>query len=168
MKANQTQFMKLCLADSLIKIMTTKEYENINVNEICKLAGIGRTTFYRHFNNKNNKEELIVFKIMYEWEQYTVLHEDQVNKDKGFALLNFIYDNRNLFRLLYKQNLITTIMNIFEQIILDNEVPDKNISYITSYFAYGFFGIIYQWLKYDFDETPDQIQKHISNAFNNK
>lgn len=31
-------------------------------------------------------------------------------------------------------------------------------------FIYGYFGIIYQWIKYDFDETPEQVQKHISDT----
>lgn len=165
MKTNQTQFMKLCLADSLIKLMTTQQFDSINIHDICKLAHIGRTTFYRHFQNKNNKEELIIFKIMYEWEQYSVLHDNDIKEDKGFALLNFIYDHRHLFRLLYNQKLITTIMHVFEQIIQDEGQCDKNLSYLMSYFTYGYFGIIYQWLKYDFDETPKQIQKHITDAF---
>ena len=33
-----------------------------------------------------------------------------------------------------------------------------------SFFIYGYFGIIYQWIKYDFDETPEQIQKHINDT----
>jgi hypothetical protein len=35
---------------------------------------------------------------------------------------------------------------------------------LMSYFVYGCFGVIYQWIKYDFDETPEQVQKHISDT----
>ena len=67
MKRNQTAFMKLCLADALIKLMAAQDYDSINVNTICELAGVGRTTFYRHLDCKNSKEELLIFKINYEW-----------------------------------------------------------------------------------------------------
>lgn len=164
MKKNQTIFLKLCLADALVKLMSSQEFESINVSAICEHAGIGRTTFYRHFNTKNNKEELLIFKVLYEWDQYVASHEDDVNKDRGYALLNYIYNNRELFSLIYCNNLLATLMRIFEQIITSNETYDKNLAYIASYFTYGYFGIIFQWLKYNFDETPDEIQKHIIDA----
>ena len=113
MKRNQTAFMKLCLADALIKLMAAQDYDSINVNTICELAGVGRTTFYRHLDCKNSKEELLIFKINYEWGRYADLHQEDVEKDKGFALTC----------------------------------------------------VIYQWIKYGFDEASEQVQKHIIVAF---
>lgn len=165
MKKNQTIFMKLCLADALIKLMAMQPFDEINVNTICKNADIGRTTFYRYFNNKNNKEDLLLFKIQYEWEQYCEIHEEEVKADKGFSMANFIYDNRRLFKSLNDNGLIATIMRAFEKLIItDDMANNKELSYLSAYFAYGYFGIIYQWIKYEFDETPDQIRKHIENA----
>lgn len=165
MKKNQTEFLKLCLADSLLKLMETKNFDTININEICRLADIGRTTFYRHFDSKNSKEDLLIFKINYEWKLYAEKHTDEIKKDKGFALTNFIYENKQIFSMLYSNGLITVIMHLFENLISEGEVPDKKASYLMSFFTYGYFGIIYQWIKYDFDETPEQIQKHISETF---
>lgn len=157
--------MKLCLADALINLMSTQEFDTINVNAICAKADIGRTTFYRHFDNKNNKEDLLIFKIQYEWEKYIDENPDAVEADRGFAMMNFIYDNRRLFKLLNENGLLATLMRVFEKLIT-NDIPcDKNMSYINAYFTYGYFGVIYQWIKYDFDETPEQVQKHISDAF---
>lgn len=166
MKKNQTIFMKLCLADALIKLMATHDFDTINVNAICEKADIGRTTFYRHFDNKNNKEELLTFKIQHEWEHYMDEHEVAVKADKGFAMMNFIYDNRRLFKLINDNGLVSTLMTIFERLILTDDAPvSKDLSYVAAYFTYGYFGVIYQWIKYNFDETPEQIQKHIGDAF---
>lgn len=166
MKKNQTTFMKLCLADALISLMATQNFSEININAICHKAGIGRTTYYRHFDSKNNKEELLVFKIVYQWEQYAEEHKAEVAEDKGFAMMNFIYDNRRLFKLLNENNLIVAMMNVFEKLVLSDNLPcNKDMSYMAAYFTYGYFGVIYQWIKYDFDETPKEIQKHICDAF---
>ena len=43
-------------------------------------------------------------------------------------------------------------MRAFEILVPGGEVPDKNMSYLMSFFTYGYFGIIYQWIKYDFDD----------------
>ncbi len=161
MKKNQTVFLKLCLADALITLMKKQAYNTINVSAVCELAGIGRTTFYRHLDNKSGKEELLIFKINYDWEKYAEEHSEEVEKDKGFALLKYVYENRRLFTLLNKNGLVTTIMCVFEKLILSDEPIDKESSYIMSFFTYGYFGVIYQWIKYDFDETPEEVQKHI-------
>ena len=163
MKKNQTAFMKLCLADALIKLMKTQDFDTINVNSICREADIGRTTFYRYFDNKNSKEEMLLFKIKYEWEQYSDKHE--IGKQgKNSDLTEFIYENRRLFSMLYHNDLISVIMRALEDLIPSGETYDKQASYLMSFFIYGYFGIIYQWMKYDFDETPAQIQKHINDT----
>lgn len=162
MKKNQTEFLKLCLADALIKLMDTQDFDTINVNAICKQAGIGRTSFYRYFENKNSKEDLLAFKLNYEWARYAERHEEAVKQDRGFALTSFIYESRRLFSLLYSKGLITAILRVFEDWIPADQVYDKRASYLMSFFTYGYFGIIYQWIKYGFDETPEQIQKQIA------
>lgn len=169
MKENQNIFFRLCLADSLIQLMKINPYDSINVNTICDKAGIGRTTFYRHFDNKNGKNELLVFKINYDWELYweeylSKLEIKDENK-KGSALLYFIYSKKEFFTTLYENKLITVIMEIFEKIICGQIPVDNSLSYIASYFAYGYFGIIYQWIKSSFKDTPEKIEKYISDAF---
>ena len=66
--------------------------------------------------------------------------------------------------MLYHNDLISVIMRALEDLIPSGETYDKQASYLMSFFIYGYFGIIYQWMKYDFDETPAQIQKHINDT----
>lgn len=89
--------MKLCLADALIKLMKTQDFDTINVNSICREADIGRTTFYRYFENKNSKEEILLFKIKYEWEQYSDRHEND-GQGKKPDLTEFIMIAGSCFR----------------------------------------------------------------------
>ncbi len=77
-------------------------------------------------------------------------------------LTEFIYENRRLFSMLYHNNLISVIMRALEDLIPAGESYDKSASYLMSYFIYGYFGIIYRWIKYDFDETLEEVQKHIA------
>lgn len=165
MKRSQTVFLKLCLADALLKLMEQQTFDTINVNAICEQAGVGRTTFYRHLDNKSGKEELLLFKISYEWGKYRENHEEEEKEDKGFALLNFIYEYKKMFLLLNKNGLVTVVMKMIENLILGETPHNKEQSYILAFFSYGYFGVIYQWIKYGFDETPQQIQKNITNTF---
>lgn len=55
-----TEFLMECMADSLIALMKEKEYGKITINEITKKAGVGRATYFRHVESK---EELIIYKL---------------------------------------------------------------------------------------------------------
>lgn len=164
MKENQTNFLKLCIADALLNLMENESYECISVSSVCEEAGVGRTTFYRHFDNKNGKEDALMFKIFYEWTAYAQNHKQEVERDGGAAFLYFIYENRQFFRVLYRNNLILSIMKIFEMSIAADWPQEKSSSYIRAFFTYGWFGAIYQWIKYDFDETPEQVLLHITDT----
>ena len=50
-RSNQTKHL---LAESLQELMVTTPLEKISVNDIVDHAGVGRNTFYYHFQNKEN------------------------------------------------------------------------------------------------------------------
>ena len=41
----------LLMNQALIEILNKKDYEFITIKEICKKAGVNRSTFYLHYNN---------------------------------------------------------------------------------------------------------------------
>ncbi len=157
-KEESAKFLKLCLADALLKMMETQSYDSINVNAVCEQAGVGRTTYYRYFDKKSSIEDLLVFKIVYESKTYNEKHSEEVKKDWGKVFLDFVYENRELFRLMYRNGLVTAIMKAFDE--LSDWPKERNSAYLRAFFVYGFFGVIYQWIRYDFDETPEQVKQH--------
>ena len=48
---------------------------------------------------------------------------------------SYIYESRDLFSMLYKRGMITIIMKAFELLVPGGEVPDKNMSYLMSFFT---------------------------------
>ena len=161
-KEESTKFLKLCLADALLKMMETQSYDSVNVNAVCERAGVGRTTYYRYFDKKSSKEDLLVFKLVHEWKAYNEKHKEEIIKDGTMEMLRFVYENRSLFRLMYKNGLVTAIMKVFDEV--SDWTEEKNTAYLRAFFVYGYFGVVYQWIKYDFDETPEQIQKHTAES----
>ena len=44
----------LLMDEALLSLLENKEYEFITVTEICKKAGVNRSTFYLHYQNINH------------------------------------------------------------------------------------------------------------------
>ena len=59
---------------------------------------------------------------------------------------------------------IALLMRVVETLMVGEETYPKELSYIMSYFIHGYFGIIYQWIQYGFDETPEQVEQHVMAA----
>lgn len=161
-KEESTKFLKLCLAEALIRMMQEQSYESINISAVCERAGVGRTTYYRHFDTKGGKEELLVFKLVSEWQAFAEKHREEKEKDWTKVFLGYVYENRELLRLMYRSGLVTAIMRAFDE--LSDWKEEKNSAYLRAFFVYGFFGVVYQWIRYDFDETPEQIVQHTAEA----
>lgn len=44
-----TEFLKGCMSDALIKLMEDRSIEKITIKQITRLAGVGRSTWFRYF-----------------------------------------------------------------------------------------------------------------------
>ena len=135
-KEESTKFLKLCLAEALIRMMQEQSYESINISAVCERAGVGRTTYYRHFDTKGGKEELLVFKLVSEWQAFAEKHREEKEKDWTKVFLGYVYENRELLRLMYRSGLVTAIMRAFDE--LSDWKEEENSAYLRAFFVYGF------------------------------
>lgn len=149
-------FIKLTFSQSLVKLMKQKPYNEISIIDICNTACFGRSTFYRHFSN--NKDDLLYFICDYYWQAYKQAHKDEVEKDEAKALLNHIYNNKDFFLLLKKNNLLYLFYNIFYELMKPKNVNYDKASYIYSFFLGAYYGIIVKWLESDMDLTPIELE----------
>jgi AcrR family transcriptional regulator len=156
-KEQSTKFLKLCLADALLKLLKEEPWEAVSVSAICETAGIGRTTYYRHFNAHDGKAGLLVYKLSSAWQDYRTLHSDDHARDALNTFLHFVYENRDIFRLLHQNHLTGTLYEALDA--MTDKVSDPRGIYIRAFFTGGYFGLVAQWIKDDFKETPEALQQ---------
>ena len=53
-KMTYNQTVKEAIAIALVQLMKRKNFEDISVSEIVKIAGVGRSSFYRNFESKKD------------------------------------------------------------------------------------------------------------------
>ncbi|MGM9970209.1 MAG: TetR/AcrR family transcriptional regulator [Anaeroplasma sp.] len=158
-----TEFIKENICLGLIDLMKTEDYHEISISDICKKAGYGRTTYYRHFSN--NKDELILYISRIKWEQYKEGHIEEVKKDEGLYLLKHIYNNKSFFILLSNHKLNSLIFEIFYSIFGRQKDENPILSYGKVFFAGAYFGVVYEWILQGCNDTPEEIQKKFADGF---
>lgn len=96
-----------CLKGALLELITEKPFEKISVKEICDRSGIGRVTFYNHYEDK--------FGLMEEW-----LKDMQMELQNRY---NQLQEENNPQNQLEK-----TLMNMIDIVFyVDDHIPEERL-----------------------------------------
>lgn len=93
------------LRDALIQLLSQKPFEQITVQEICKTAMVRRTTFYQHFEDK---QDFLSWFIQEQQHEFTAVTTSGISPDdlqEYYAqvlrnVLQYLSDNKQIVQLL--------------------------------------------------------------------
>ena len=151
-------FLKECMADALIRQMQMKDFSKITINEIADIAGVNRSTWFRNFNTK---EEALTFKLVQMWNRYANEHmlvprtDYRFNNVKDFFQFN--YEIRGLLKNISDSGQSASIYNAFYELMMLQYGTSPAECYEARFYSYGIFGLLNEWIKRDFQESPEEM-----------
>ena len=171
MKASDSKYYNTaCLMDeALLLLLEEKDYEYITVKEICKKAGVNRSTYYLHYETIDDllQESLtFIFSKFTEKYQGIQISEEEIKNtptDKLILLtpeyikpyLEFLKRYKRIFLIaIQKPNVFkvgehyeSISKRIFEPIMERFEVDECERRYLISFYNRGIHAIILEWIK---------------------
>ena len=166
MSVNET--VRESLASALLQIMKSKELSSISVSEIARVAGVGRSSFYRNFSSK---EELLCSYVVDLYREFferqavphRVSHAEQTER---FLLprFRFIKDHREIFKIMHRHGLLYYFFNTLESdliLLLCGQKGDIS-TYYRAMFSGSCAGIVRHWIERDFAESEEELVKLFS------
>lgn len=145
------------ITEALLKLLRDKSIENISISELCDLAGIGRASFYRNFESKEDILRRYIQKIFKEW-------TDEINKEENIPLskllgLLFAHFEKHqaFYRLLNERNLIYLLKDVIIGLYGPKPEHSKVEAYARAYVAYTLYGWIEVWFQRGMQETAEEI-----------
>ena len=159
-------YVKKQITKALIDLMKKKKIADISISEICDKAQVGRASFYRNYDSKEEVIERHIDLLIAEWAK-------GVNNDPSANIYNFFQSlfqhfqkNSGFYKSLYKQNLSFLILNsIRERPGIDSDI-DASTLYARAFNAYGIFGWIDVWFSNGMKETPEELNSIIVGHIN--
>ncbi len=147
------------MADALITLMAEIPIQKITVDRITTLAGVGRATWFRNFKDK---ADALSFKLGCLWDRWADSHG--LTKERRFytpqisaEFFAFNYATRDLYALIWCQGQQTAIYDAFYAIIMSQSKEGADAAYRGQFYAYGLFGMLNEWIRRDFKESPEYI-----------
>lgn len=144
---------------AFIALLQKNELNKIKVTDICKLAGINRTTFYANYldiydlaNTIQKNLETEVFNL------YKEEREQRYNSNNFLKLFNHIKENQISYKAYFKlgsdRKFKITKYDIHQAA---KYYDNQHIDYHIEFFRNGLNAIIKKWLQNDCKETPEEI-----------
>ena len=166
--------------EALLILLEKKEFEYITVNEICKQAGVNRSTFYLHYESTNDLlEECIENMNKNFFNSFDETYKDALNKIKSGGLeelnfitpkylvpyLNYVKENTKIYKVAISKPHLMKSYEKFEQLyesiinpILDRFNLDNNKrKYVVNFYMKGIEAIVNEWIKNDCKDDIDLI-----------
>lgn len=167
--------------EAFILLLDEKDYEYISITDVCKRAGVNRSTFYLHYENISGLAEETVENLLKNFLEY---YPDRQPKDvigdiaSGdreklvfltpeylMPFLVFIKNNRKVFSIVLSEGKVFKHNEAFNDLfkyILDPicalfDISEGERKYYVHFFIDGIMGIIKEWLKNECRETPESV-----------
>ena len=165
---------------SLISLLEEKAFEYITVSEICKRAGVNRSTFYLHYENTADLLNETVRFLLDDFSTYFKVDRESIIKkftqcpleelnfisDKYLhPYLSYIKDNRRVFStvLLHPDSFgFNSVFqrlyeNIFNPILERFNYPAKDRRYVMMFYLNGITAVVTEWLKEGCTRSVEEI-----------
>lgn len=145
------------LTNALLSLLSEKTMNEISIGELIETAGVGRATFYRNFESKEDILQKHTEKITEEFikkrkftyntsrfREYTVMLFEHLEKHKEYC------------DMLLRNNLLHTVADTFDRYFM-KEAKGKDSEYRQMFLSGGFFNIFKYWLMKGCKETPEEL-----------
>lgn len=170
MEDRRTRKTKKAIESSFLTLLGQKSLGRITVAELCRMADIGRGTFYLHYTDVYDLYEKIENEAssgLYKLFEDAFPSTDRENSRRlAYGLTAYIEEKRELFLLLSREDNRSSLQRITrqlnEKVINENRLlhPDGNIRYdaMESVFVVsGITGVLEEWLKGGMSASRDEV-----------
>lgn len=159
---SRVRYTKNMIARSLLQLLRQKPFDKITVSDICRLAEINRSTFYRYYRDVYDLMEQLIRTtledILLELERM-----DEHLENKIRYIFATLYRYKDIWILLRDQQVFQKIsLNIFDFFAKAQpaSAEPNGRSPLFYFIFYGYNGLFKYWLNHNMQETPEEISDY--------
>lgn len=161
------------IIDALLQLLNHKQLQKISIKDLCESAGVGRVTFYRHFDSIDDVLRRHCDDRFDQLRQYLLnYYKDSQSEPFLKPLLMYWYHDSQILEILIRYNKQDMIREAFMQMIqtmkkksVQTGISDDNMSsyqlVIQSSVAIAVLG---KWIENGKDVPPDALSQSILTA----
>ena len=159
------------LKDSLIELMTERDFKNISVKDITERADLNRGTFYNHYTDTYDLLQKMESDVLADFQD---MIDNFLCSSKNGSLMpillpviQYIEENVKIARILFENSASSDFAYRFHQLISDNGtaifkkqypgIDDVSLSYFIEFITFGLTGVLRCWINNGMKESKEKI-----------
>ena len=160
---------------AFLALILNHRYEDITISQVCKKAGVNRSTFYCHYDDIND----LIIKIENKFAKGTasIFNYGERQTHEAFVeMFTFVKENKYFYKAFLNIPYATLAETNIKVEVLRN-IGDKNkinktnnigIFYRASFFGAGIKEMCRLWLERDCQESPEQMASLLLDEYTNR
>ncbi len=152
-------YVKEQITKAMLKMLDSKTIADISVRDLCREAGVGRASFYRNYETKEDVVSEYAGALIKEWGKE--FENDPASSPYNVfgSLFAHYKKHAKFYTMLCRQNMSYLMLDtIKEKVGLVAELSNQE-AYGKAFFAYGLYGWVLEWIGRGMRETPDEINR---------
>ena len=150
-------WVKRQITAALLNLLKEKKLADISVSELTEMAGVGRVSFYRNYQTKEDILREESDRLIQEWGKLYEANPESVPETLFPSLFDFYREHRDFYTTLYEAGMSTIMMDtIISTIQITPELQNLE-AYMKSFWAYGIYGWMLEWIKRGMQESGSEL-----------
>lgn len=145
------------ITDALLTLLRDKPINDITISELCDLGGIGRASFYRNFESKEDILRGYINQILHEWVDGYNNNSSILLSEQMKAIFTHFEKHREFYGLLNKRGLIYLLKDVIIGIFGPKPEHSKTEAYAMAFVAYSLYGWIEVWFQRGMQESAEEM-----------
>lgn len=165
------------IKDTVMSLLNDKSLDQLTVQDICKVSGINRSTFYAHYQDipdlLNKLEADIHQKIISQYDSLNNIAGSMLDGRFYISFLNTILEHKNFYKACLQTRNSFPITTGYEALMEHVVKPvcksagitdDSEILYYFVFYQAGLTFVLKRWVDHDCNESPEKIAAYLRNC----
>lgn len=162
---HKESYVEKQLADALITLLQKQDIDDISIRSLCLQADVGRASFYRHFQSKEEILDQHAAALIKIWAEEFEADPQSHPSNVFESLFTHIQKHQTFYKVLYKTKRVDVIRNSLRQKIGYSKDLNNAEAYQKVFFADGLSGYIEEWIERGMQESPSELNKLLGEYF---
>ena len=133
------------LTAALLELLKERPLGEISVSQLCEKAGVGRTSFYRNFQEKEDILRAHIKELFSDWAG--ALAKDPPLDRLILAMFTHFEDHRDFYALLNERGLTGLMRDVILELCGFRPDQEAKAAYASAFAAYSLYGWVEVWFR---------------------
>lgn len=145
------------LTSSMLALLEEKPMAEISISELCNMAGVGRTSFYRNYEGKEKIIKAYIGHLFQDWADKCKKSPKLSVRETVQIVFSHFEENRDFYSLLNKRGLVYLLKDIVLDLCGFDPEQEMPAAYSSAYVGFFLYGWIEVWFRRGMRDTAEEL-----------